>query len=389
MSMINSINISEGIFSMKHTGSISMLHVIFLSMTVIGLKNHVTIIPPILDVAGRDGWISVLLATLVLLPWLLLLLYINKKSNQEPMKDWLKQKIGKVGSAIFLFMVAACLLVQASFTITETLQWVRSTFLPETPIILLLLLFTILCVMLITTSIQTIVIANVLVLVGVVSFGFFAAFTNLQVKNYELLRPFFEHGFEPVIKGMVYPASGIIELFLFLFIQHKVKGQIRFRHYITMTLILTGLTLGPLIGSITEFGPTEAAKQLFPAYEEWGLVAIGRFIEHLDFFSIYQWLTGAFIRVGLFLYMIVDLYNLNGKKKKIWKYIAPLFLLISFSLLQISGSTFDMIKGKYVLPITLFVYFIFTLFIVIVAFITGKSSRRFKREIKAENGEEV
>ncbi len=374
---------------MKHTGSISMLHVIFLSMTVIGLKNHVTIIPPILDVAGRDGWISVLLATLVLLPWLLLLLYINKKSNQEPMKDWLKQKIGKVGSAIFLFMVAACLLVQASFTITETLQWVRSTFLPETPIILLLLLFTILCVMLITTSIQTIVIANVLVLVGVVSFGFFAAFTNLQVKNYELLRPFFEHGFEPVIKGMVYPASGIIELFLFLFIQHKVKGQIRFRHYITMTLILTGLTLGPLIGSITEFGPTEAAKQLFPAYEEWGLVAIGRFIEHLDFFSIYQWLTGAFIRVGLFLYMIVDLYNLNGKKKKIWKYIAPLFLLISFSLLQISGSTFDMIKGKYVLPITLFVYFIFTLFIVIVAFITGKSSRRFKREIKAENGEEV
>ena len=120
-----------------------------------------------------------------------------------------------------------------------------------------------------------------------------------------------------------------------------------------------------------------------------GLVAIGRFIEHLDFFSIYQWLTGAFIRVGLFLYMIVDLYNLNGKKKKIWKYIAPLFLLISFSLLQISGSTFDMIKGKYVLPITLFVYFIFTLFIVIVAFITGKSSRRFKREIKAENGEEV
>ena len=127
-------------------------------MTVIGLKNHVTIIPPILDVAGRDGWISVLLATLVLLPWRLLLLYINKKSNQEPMKDWLKQKIGKVGSAIFLFMVAACLLVQASFTITETLQWVRSTFLPETPIILLLLLFTILCVMLITTSIQTIVI---------------------------------------------------------------------------------------------------------------------------------------------------------------------------------------------------------------------------------------
>ena len=297
------------------------------------------------------------------------------------MKDWLKQKIGKVGSSIFLFIVAVCMLLQASFTITETLQWVKSTFLPETPIFLLLLLFTILCVMLITTSIQTIVIINAIVLVGVVSFGFFAAFTNLQVKDYELLRPFFEHGFKPVIKAMVYPASGIIDLFLLLFIQHKVKGQIRFRHYIIMTLILTGLTLGPLIGSITEFGPTEAAKQRFPAYEEWGLVAIGRFIEHLDFFSIYQWLTGTFIRVGLMLFIIVDLFNLNGKKKEIWKYIAPLLVLLSLSLFLISGSAFDEIKGKYVLPITFIIFFVFSLFIAIVAFMSGKSSRRVKHEM--------
>lgn len=368
---------------MKHTGSISMLHVIFLSMTVIGLKNHVTILPPLLNVAGRDGWISVLLATLVLLPWGLLLLYINKKTNQTPMKDWLKQKIGKVGSSIFLFLVAISFLLLASFTISEALQWVKSTFLPDTPLILLLLLFTILCVFLITTSIQTIVITNVIVLVGVVTFGFFAAFTNIQVKNYELLRPFLEHGFEPVIKGMMYPASGIIELFLILFIQHKVKGQIRFRHYIAMIFILTGLTLGPLIGAITEFGPTEAAKQRFPAYEEWGLVALGRFIEHLDFFSIYQWLTGTFIRVGLMLYIIVDLFNLNvkNKKKKIWIYIAPPFFLISLLLLLMSGSLFDEMKGKYVLPITLFIYFIFTLFIFIVALISGKSSRRPKHEM--------
>ncbi|MDF2067867.1 hypothetical protein [Bacillus sp. Cr_A10] len=39
-------------------GQISILHIIFLSMTVIGLKNHVTILPPILQVVGRDGWIK-------------------------------------------------------------------------------------------------------------------------------------------------------------------------------------------------------------------------------------------------------------------------------------------------------------------------------------------
>lgn len=124
---------------MKHTGSISMLHIIFLTMTVIGLKNHVTIIPAILNVAGRDGWISVLSATMVLLPWIVLLLYIHKKTNMEPMKVWLRQKTGKVSSSIFVFLLATSLLVHASFTTSEMLQWIKYTFLTDTPSIALLI----------------------------------------------------------------------------------------------------------------------------------------------------------------------------------------------------------------------------------------------------------
>ena len=268
----------------------------------------------------------------------------------------------------------------------ETLQFVANTFLPETPFVFLLAIFTLLCVMLATTNIQTIVMINVLVLVGVISFGFFAAFTNLQVKDYNLLRPFLEDGFQPVIHGMIYPASGIIELIFLIFIQHKVKDQIRFPHFVTMILILTVLTMGPLIGAITEFGPDEAAMQRFPAYEEWGLVTIGNFFEHLDFLSIYQWLSGTFIRVGLLLFIVIDLLNMNGKRKKIWTSIAPVFMVICLSLYSISDNTFDELKGKYILPITFFFFFIVSLFLAIVAFVSGKSSRK---EMKKDYGEEA
>ena len=91
---------------MKGVGTISILHVIFLSMTVIGLKNHVTIIPPLLDVAGRDGWISVLMASAIIFFWLFLLVYIQKKTNQEPIRDWLDEKIGKTGSTIIIYSIA-------------------------------------------------------------------------------------------------------------------------------------------------------------------------------------------------------------------------------------------------------------------------------------------
>ncbi|MFZ4200804.1 endospore germination permease [Lysinibacillus sp. NPDC056220] len=365
---------------MKSVGSISILHVIFLSMTVIGLKNHVTIIPPLLDAAKRDGWLSVLFSGGILFFWLFLLVYIQKKSKQEPIRDWLNEKVGNVASSIVIYIVAIFLLIIAAFTMVETLQWVNTTFLPQTPVLILLFVYTILCILLVTTSLQTIVIVNVFVLFGVVILGFFVAFTNIQVKDYSLLRPFFEHGFQPILHGMIFPASGFIELLLLLFLQHQFKEQLRWYHFTIILAILIGLTLGPLIGAITEFGPSEAAKQRYPAYEEWGLVTIGRYIEHLDFFSIYQWLTGTFIRVSFLLYIVVDLLKMTGDPKRIWQMIAPPFFIICLPLIMLNESLFLKVKGHYILSATFIFLFALSIFFIVVAYLSDKSPKKGKTE---------
>lgn len=326
--------------SMGKFGKISILHGIFLVMTFIGLKNHVTILPPILETVKRDGWASVILAAVLILPWLLLIIYIQNKSNQKPINIWLKEKIGKFGSAIIIYTTALFLLFLAAFTMRETILWISSTFLVETPTLLLVVIYIIVCILLASTNILTIVIVNAFVLFFVVVFGFFVAFANLQVKEYSYLFPFFENGLTPVIIGAVYPASGFIELTLLLFLQHRFKQKLKWYHLAIMVFILLGLTMGPLIGAITAFGPEEAAKQRYPAYEEWGLVTIGRFIEHMDFLSIYQWLTGTFIRVGLLLFIAADILNITGKSKKIWTYLAPPFFIINLSLFLMDDSLF-------------------------------------------------
>ncbi|MEF7493789.1 endospore germination permease [Lysinibacillus sphaericus] len=365
---------------MKSVGSISILHVIFLSMTVIGLKNHVTIIPPLLDAAKRDGWLSVLFSGGILFFWLFLLVYIQKKSKQEPIRDWLTEKVGKVASSTVIYTVAIFLLIIAAFTMVETLQWVNTTFLPQTPVLILLFVYTILCILLVTTSLQTIVIVNVFVLFGVVILGFFVAFTNIQVKDYSLLRPFFEHGFQPILHGMIFPASGFIELLLLLFLQHQFKERLRWYHFTIILAILIGLTLGPLIGAITEFGPSEAAKQRYPAYEEWGLVTIGRYIEHLDFFSIYQWLTGTFIRVSFLLYIVVDLLKMTGDPKRIWQMLAPPFFIICLPLIMLNESLFLKVKGHYILSATFIFLLALSIFFIVVAYLSDKSPKKGKTE---------
>ncbi|MCT6818568.1 MAG: GerAB/ArcD/ProY family transporter, partial [Lysinibacillus fusiformis] len=245
---------------------------------------------------------------------------------------------------------------------------------------ILLFVYTILCILLVTTSLQTIVIVNVFVLFGVVILGFFVAFTNIQVKDYSLLRPFFEHGFQPIIHGMIFPASGFIELLLLLFLQHQFKERLRWYHFTIILAILIGLTLGPLIGAITEFGPSEASKQRYPAYEEWGLVTIGRYIEHLDFFSIYQWLTGTFIRVSFLLYIVADLLKMTGDPKRIWQMLAPPFFIICLPLIMLNESLFLKVKGHYILSATFIFLFALSIFFIVVAFLSDKSSKKGKTE---------
>ena len=347
--------------------SISIIHVILLSMTFIGLKNHVTIIPGILVAVGRDGWMSVLFGGLIILPWLLILVVILKKSNKQPIDSWVKQKLGRYFGGAVIYVTISFLLILAAFTMRETILWINTTFLPRTPAIVLLLIFSIAIILLISTSIETIAIVNVFVLFGVLVLGFFVAFVNIPVKDYELLRPLFEDGIPKVVFGSIYPASGFVELILLIFLHHRVKGELKLKHFVIMLILLVGLTLGPLIGAITEFGPTEAAKQRYPAYEEWALATIGRFIEHLDFFSFYQWLTGAFIRISIILYIVVQLLQLTGKPKDIWLYIAAPFLLISLALSLVEDHTFLNFHEREFLIITFIYFFVLSVILFVAA----------------------
>lgn len=353
--------------------SISLLHIIFLTMTFIGLKNHVTIIPSLINGAGRDAWISVLVATLLIIPWLLLPFFTLKNLQDESVRQYLLKRYPRFGKAL-IYVTVFYLILMAAITMHETLQWVSTTFLINTPFLLLFFFFTIVCFLLATSSILTITMVNVIVLFVVVVLGFFVAFVNIQVKDYSLLRPFFEHGFSPVFTSMLYPASGFVEVYLLLFIQHHFKTKLKYRHLLLILFLLLGLTMGPLIGAIAEFGPVEAAKQRYPAYEEWRIASIGSFINHVDFFSIYQWLTGAFVRIGFILFIAIELLGYTGQKKKIWEYIVPVFVFLSLPLFLLDDSIFSKWKGQYFLIST--TIFFFMLSIIIFILVNRKTKRK-------------
>lgn len=338
---------------MNVTKNISVLQALFILLLAVGFSNHVTIIPLLLHVGLRDSWISVVLAYLLFNIWILIPYYIAKKTGQQSLFDWLKLNVGKWTSHLFLWPIVLYLLSIAAITLKETSTWVSITYLPQTPNSVVAISFILLCLFIAGSGIRSIAIASGLLLPFVWIFGYFVMSANFQYKDYSRLFPVFTQGIEPILHSMVYAGGGFIEVIMLLLIQHKITKPLRLRFWIILAFILVGLTLGPLMGAMSTYGPVESADQRYPAFEQWRLVVVGKYIAHVDFLALYQWLSGALIRIALALYIILDMIKPKTRTLKRGLLILLLLFLLAAVMVPISDMQYVEWIEKIYYPVSL------------------------------------
>ncbi|MGO0061812.1 GerAB/ArcD/ProY family transporter [Brevibacillus fluminis] len=344
-------------------------------MMSIGLMNHVIVIPLILSSSGRDAWIAVLCSGAVFVVFTILVVMIARLSKQQPLPLWLEAIYGRFIARFICWCVSLYLFLLALVTLHDTLSWMHVSFAQSTPMIVHVLLFTTICFVNAFAGIRSIAITAGMLLPIVVLLGFFVMTANFHHKDYTYLKPFLFHGWEPVWHGMIFTGAGFSELLVVIFLQHHLKKKLAVLPAVVLAVILVGLTLGPTMGAISEFGPNLAANLRYPAYEQWRLVNIGLYIEHVDFLSIYQWLTGAFIRVSLFFHLIMDLTGLLRRPVK-WIPLCFFYLLIvGMMLYPMTDETFLFVLTNYLMP----AFLIFSLVASIIFLFTGILSKARER----------
>ncbi|MEK4508938.1 GerAB/ArcD/ProY family transporter [Paenibacillus sp. FSL K6-2524] len=332
-------------------GTIPLFSIIALA---VGLMNHVMVIPSLLQEAKRDAWLSVLAVILPYIIWTLLLYYIMKKTNQQSIVTWLHENYGTMVSIAFRAFFIAYLLMIIVLTVKDTTVWTHASYLPRTPQLVLSASLVLLCCVAAQSGIRSIAITSGILLPFVVVFGDFVMSANLPKKNYSLLTPVMEHGVEPVLKGCMYVGGGLVELIIILLFQHRMKSNIRPWSLCLLAIFLVILVFGPVTGAIAEFGPFEAAKLRYPAYEEWRLVQVGKYIRHVDFLSIYQWLSGAFVRISIALLLLIDLLpaSQNKNMRLIWLTILGIVMVFLVEL-PISDMQYASFLKHVYLPLSL------------------------------------
>lgn len=352
--------------------TINLFQIAIMFFGGIGILNHVLVIPMVLDASLRDAWISILLTSVIYFIWIPFVYYIHRKTAGQPIIDWLRNNYSRSISYFILLLMIIYLILMSFVTIKDTLTF-TTFYYTQTPKIVFVLMFLVVCLYNIYGGIRSVVITSAILLPFVFVFGFFVMTTNFQYKDYTLLQPFLENGIGSVLRGMIYPAVGFSELILVLFFQHYLPAKIKWYQLYLIAIVLIILTLSPVMGAIIEFGPVVSSLQRYPAFEQWRIVSIGKYIEHMDFLSIYQWFVGTFIRLSMMGVLVAELLPIKSKKTK---KIAIFFIgLIIFNgiYLPLSDSTTYSILYNYFFPISFVLLMIIFMILWVLTLISPKN----------------
>lgn len=328
-------------------GKISFLQLGMIMLLVNGLVSHVIINPMILGASGRDAWLVPLCTIAPLIPWCLILYVIMKKTGQQKLQPWLSSKIGPFFSWLLMVPIYGQIYAIGASTAVHTGSWTVANYLPSTPQLALVSVLLVACCYCAVSGIRAIAIGAGALLPFVLVLGYFVMISNTPNKEMRLLTPVLEHGWGPVMNGMVYAGGCFMELVLVIAMQHHLKSKVKWWQLIVLGIVLIHVMMGPIVGALAEFGPREAAKQIESPYEQWRLVKIGDYIEHVDFFSVFQWLSGASVRIGLSLFLLADLLPIHRPRNRKWFILLTGVSYLALTMLPISREDFYLVLKAY------------------------------------------
>lgn len=320
------------------------------SVTVTG---HLLFVPIVFDIAGRDSWLSLLIA---LVPGAILTVILADLAKLAPGLSLVEMPNAIFGKPIgkILGLTYACyFLLPTIITLRGVIDFMATSFMPQTPLLFFGIGYLYLCAFGVRSGLESFIWANEFLMPFLILAGIILTSSSIPTKNYQLLLPFMEKGIGPVIQGSV-PLMGLFgEIAVFAMIYPAFNVHTALRKTSLAALLLIGLSfLGPLTGPIAIFG-NEAASFVYPTFIEINYIKAG-FLESLQPIAILLLLAGSLGKVSLFYYAstlgIAQTFSINDHRKLILPVglVILVISLVSFAnslvLTQFVGSSYSYIS---------------------------------------------
>lgn len=303
---------------------------LFLIIMTLPIMGHVVILPLMIDVAGKDAWISILISLPVALVFAYIIYRIRLNHPDFNISELLHFLIGKWfgGIVILLFVLYFLFLTILSFAALVDMVFIE--FLPETPRIALIIWFLLFFIFAGTKGIKRIALtAGVLTIIGMVT-GHTVTILDTPKKDWSELLPILEFGWSPALLGALILISIWIELLLLLCLPIKNIYEKRIFLLWIIGILINVLTMASTTtGVITIFGLGQADNFEYPAQEIVRIINLG-FIDRFDIYGMILMTFGVYIRCSLYFRIAYEISISQASSKWVKRTLFSGFIVIIF-----------------------------------------------------------
>ena len=279
---------------------------------------------------GRDSWISVIIASIILLFYFIYLLFVCKKGNCYDMDKIYHRALGKTMGDIFLILFIITLIVCLIESCSVESNALHLNMLTDTPPWFFLLFIIIPAVYITKKGTRAITIVTIIVICLTMIAGINLAILTAKYKRFSHLLPIMAYGVTPsfilsIIKAL--GCYGSIAICIPFLSRLTNKSKIT-KHCVIAILIVIQMEIFANIGVLSTFGVVRALEINYPKLIQTQLVNYFGFIEGGEFYVMLQMVGGWFIKYVLALNAIMILLKKLSFSNKYWIYIITLFVFI-------------------------------------------------------------
>lgn len=270
-----------------------------ISLMVLSLTGSSFVVLPGMQ-AGRDVWISKIMAIILILPFMYIYNKLMDKFPHKSLFDIFKIVFGKVlGNIInvlyiWYFFYLGVLELRIFGDIIQTVS------IPETPIIFPVIFVSILCMVVAKYGIEVMgnwceTIIIVIATIIIVTVGFLVK--DMDIDN---LRPVLYDGWGPVLKGTIlifsFPYG---ESIIFTAVFTNIIGKHKSKVYFLGTLIQGIMGIIVYLSTILTIGDNLARQSYFPGFIAISHVNVGNFIQRVDIVVPLVFIFGGVIKTSM------------------------------------------------------------------------------------------
>ena len=318
----------------------------------------------VIKASGIDSWISVLIAGVLGFGILFIFIYISNYEKDLTLTEKTKKLFGNTFGTIINYILVIILFVTAVSLFYDLMRFISSQFLPETPILIIGFMFTLVIIYINIKGIETISRTAFIILIINIFLFIIAVFGLIGKFDISNLKPMLEFGLKNSVKGSMYILLlNILPSVVLLIIPKNTLVDYKK----TSICIIISYIFSIILILLTIF------LYLFPEYVVLKRINLFNFIDRIENIIVIQWIFGLFLNVSFIIYFITNTIKKNNNK--------IITYLIAFILLFISNYVFKNTTIYDVYIYNIAIYFKYVLLLVLILITIKIKYNRIKKKI--------